>query len=662
MSADAALSGLTTDASSFEARRHTPQHRTDIQGLRAIAVLSVVVFHAIGAALPGGFVGVDIFFVISGYLISGILMDEMESGRFSLGAFYERRVRRLFPALFVMLACVLVAGLLLLPAWQMAELGHTGLSTIFFVSNFDLFSMSGYFDSEAQTRPLLHTWSLAVEEQFYLLFPLVLLFLVRLARKWMRLILLVSALASLGLCLWALQHNAAAAFYLAPFRGYELIIGALLSRLPFPTRAPAWLRDALSVMGLAMIAASLFLINGDMAFPGLAALLPCTGAALVLITGAGGGSLGGRLISNPVSSFFGGISYSLYLWHWPVLVLGRALLLATPTPLQTLAMIALAVSLAAASWKWIEQPFLKRRSQRTTVLVAGGAAMVLGAMACGSIVVAQGLPARFGPEAQHLFEAREDFNPRRPECHHYLASVTPYASNCKYGAMAAAPSAAMWSDSHGTELVVAIGEHLANEGEAMLGITSSACPPAVGYASPGYPLCAAQNDVTLTGLVQDARIKTVYMAAYFSGYAHNDWPAIAAGFERSVETLTHAGKHVVLIYPIPVFDQDVPTTLGVMKQRGEDAAAYSIPWPDFAGANRNAFDLLNMLREKFGAAAIHPEQTLCRVGRCFAYDREAGPLYFNRDHLSLAGARLVLRDVEIPAISQPTPVIARVKH
>lgn len=649
MTADAVQSRLSTDMPASGARTGMHQHRTDIQGLRAVAVLSVVTFHAIGDILPGGFVGVDIFFVISGYLISGILMDEMGGGRFSLGGFYERRIRRLFPALFVMLASVMVVGLVLLPPWQMAELGHTSFSTIFFVSNFDLFSMSGYFDGEAQTRPLLHTWSLAVEEQFYLLFPLILLGLMRVARRYLRVILFVGALGSLALGLWALQHNAAAAFYLAPFRGYELMMGALLTRLPFPPRAPDWLRDVASLTGLAMIAASLFVINSDTAFPGLAALLPCAGAALVLFAGAGGASLGERLISNPVMGFFGGISYSLYLWHWPVLVLGRAMLLTAPAPVQTLAMIGLAVALATASWRWIEQPFLKRRGARTAVFAVGGAAMMLGALATGAIVMAQGLPARFGPAAQHMFAAREDFNPRRPECHHYLDAVTPYANNCSYGAAGATPDAVMWSDSHGAELVAALGEQMASEGGAILGISSSACPPAIGYVSHAYPLCSAQNDVTLEGLLQDGRISTVYLAAFYSGYAHGDWPAIATGLSQSVEALTHAGKHVVLIYPIPVFSHDVPTALGVMTQRGEDAAAYSIAWADFALANRGAFELLDGLRAKFSVDAIHPEQALCHDGRCFAYDRQSGPLYFNRDHLSLAGARLLLHPAATPA-------------
>ena len=626
--------------------------------MRAIAVLSVVTFHAADIVLPGGFVGVDIFFVISGYLISGILMDEMERRRFSLGGFYERRIRRLFPALFVMLASVMAAGLFLLPPPQMSELGHTGLSTIFFASNVDLFSMSGYFDSDAQARPLLHTWSLAVEEQFYLLFPIVLWVLMRVARRRLRLVLLAGALGSLALCVWVLARNPSAAFYLAPFRGFELLIGAMIARLPFPAKAPSWLRDGISLAGLGLIGLSLFLINGDMAFPGLTALGPCLGAACILFAGAGAPSLGGRVISNPASNFFGGISYSLYLWHWPLLVMGRALLLRAPTPLETVIILAIAVAVATVSWRWIEQPFIQSRGPRARIFAMGGACMIIGALATAAVVLSHGLPGRFGPEAQGMFAAREDFNPRRPECHHFLDTVTPYERNCSYGATTAAPTAAIWSDSHGTELAAAMGERVAGDGGAVLGITSSACPPATGYDSQAYPLCAAQNVETLRGLLHDKRIGTVYLAASYSGYPDRDRAAIREGVARSAEALAKAGKRIVLVYPIPVFGYDVPNALGEIVQRGGDPADYAISRSDHEAANREATTMLERLQAKLGAEAIRPADTLCDKAWCHAY-RNGAALYFNRDHLSLAGARLVLDGASL-TLTAPSHAVAEV--
>ena len=241
----------------FDARESA--HRTDIQGLRAIAVLSVVVYHAAPTLLPGGFVGVDIFFVISGFLITGILLRELQRGRMSIAGFYERRIRRLFPALFTMLATVLAAGLVLLDPRQYAELSRTAISTVFFVSNFDFYALSDYFAGEAVTKPLLHTWSLAVEEQFYIFFPLLLALAWARVRKHLGVILIVGTVLALAFSTWGALDHAKAAFYLAPFRVFELSLGALAAFYAPAIQASQRQRDAASVVGLALIAASLVL-------------------------------------------------------------------------------------------------------------------------------------------------------------------------------------------------------------------------------------------------------------------------------------------------------------------------------------------------------------------------------------------------------------------
>ena len=619
----------------------TRELRLDIQGLRAIAVLAVVLYHAAPSALSGGFAGVDIFFVISGYLIAGILLGEMEQGKFSLLGFYERRVRRLFPALFVMLAVVLAAGAMLLTPSAYQELGRTTVSTIFFVSNFDFFSMSDYFDSDAEFRPLLHTWSLAVEEQFYLAFPLLLFALVSFARRWMRLALLVGAVISFALCLWALERNVAGAFFLAPFRGYELLIGAVLAGVPFPARVPQIVRDALSLVGLALIGASLVLINETMPFPGAAALAPCFGVALVLFAGANGSSFGGRLISGPFFTFFGALSYSLYLWHWPVLVFGKSLLLGEPDAVQTAVLVLLAIVLASLSWRFIEQPFLKRRMPRWRLFAMGGAAMAAGTIVAAVVFVAHGLPGRFEAPARAMFAQSESYSPRRWECHNFLYDLRPYAENCVLGAPDAEPHAAIWADSHGVSLAFALGERLARRGQAVMEITGSGCPPALDYARLDQPLCAEQNAITLAGLARDDRIDTVIFAVNFTAYPRAQWPAVLDGLTRSVEAMAAAGKRVVLVYPIPVFDYDVPSALGMMIERGQDPGAYALDRRRFEAANALPRAHLNALRQRFGAIAIRPVDVLCRASVCPAYTPERGALYYNKDHLSIEGARLV---------------------
>jgi peptidoglycan/LPS O-acetylase OafA/YrhL len=545
-----------------------------------------------------------------------------------------------------MLACVLAAGAMLLPPHGFEELGRTALSTIFFVSNFDFFSMSGYFDGDARERPLLHTWSLAVEEQFYVVFPLFLFALYRFVRERLRLMLWAAALISLALGVWMLQRNAAAAFFLAPFRGYELLIGAALAGLSFPARAPPYLRDAVSLLGLAAIGLSLFWFSDEMPFPGAAALLPCIGTAMVIYAGAGKASLGGRLISGPLFAYFGALSYSLYLWHWPVLVLGKDLLLAEPTPLQVALMLAIAVAAATISWRWIEQPFLRRRARRAHILLGGAALMAAGAVVAGSIMMTDGAPSRFEARALHMFAQRAQSSPQRWRCHNFLVSVRPYTENCTLGAEAP-PRMAVWSDSHGVELAAALSERLAPRGESVMQITSSACPPALGYSWSWARLCAEQNQATLAGLIGDANIDTVIFAADLSGYPREDWPTLSHGYARAVEAIAAAGKAVVLVYPIPVFDQNAPDALGLIVARGGNPNDFGRSRAAFEAANREAVRLLDRLRADVGASAVVPALIFCDDRLCHAYLPQHGVLYFNRDHPSMTGARLIAAGIPL---------------
>ncbi|MFT3727272.1 MAG: acyltransferase family protein [Terricaulis sp.] len=623
--------------------------RLDIQGLRAVAVVSVVLYHANANWLPGGFVGVDIFFVISGYLIAGILLGEMERGAYSLSGFYERRVRRLFPALFAMLATVLVVAAFTYAPDAYKELGKATLATLFFVSNFLFESLSGYFDADSQFRPLLHTWSLAVEEQFYLLFPLFLYAVVKFARRWMRAILVVVAVASLAACVWALPHHAAKAFYLAPFRGYELLIGAALAGLPYPARAPAWTRDALSAAGLVLIAGALFLLNRETPFPGFAALPPCLGAAAVIYAGVGAQSLGGQLISGRAFGFFGALSYSLYLWHWPVFVLGESILLHAPAPWQSALFIAISVALATLSWRYIEQPFLKR-GHKWRVLTIGAGAMAAGAAVSLALIGFHGLPGRFDRESLQLFAAKNDFSAHRWSCHDFLGDhVRAYADNCVLGDASTPPHVAVWSDSHGVELASALAERLAAQQQSLLQLTASGCPPSLDYSRFDEPGCAAHNALIFPALRDDARIQTVVVATNYMSYPHKDWARIFAGEAEVLAQLAAHGKHIILIYPIPVFDYDAPTTLGILHANSQPLSN--------AGIGRRVFDaqvaegraFLDRQRAVLRADAVYPEAVFCDANTCHSYLAGAGALYFNRDHISETAARLLAARVPLGA-------------
>ncbi len=625
--------------------------RPDIQGLRAIAVLSVVLYHANSSLIGGGFAGVDIFFVISGYLIAGILMGELERGQFSLLGFYERRVRRLFPALFLMLASATIAGALLLPPAGYDAFAHDAFATIFFASNIQYFLHSGYFDAEAHFNPLLHTWSLAVEEQFYLLFPLLLAALFAHARARIRLMLAGLALISLIACEAVVREHASAAFYLAPFRAFELLMGAAIAHATFAAALPQRARDAISLIGLALIGVGLFTLNDESRFPGIAALAPCAGTALVLVAGAGGESAGGRLIANPVFGFFGATSYSLYLWHWPLLVFARYALLRAPNAIETAALIMLAIGAAAASWYFVERRFLKRRGRPWRAVGAGIAAMAAGAAAMFVVGRLDGLPQRFDARSLELFAAAEDFSPKRQVCHNGLLALSAYANMCSLGAEGATPRWALWADSHGTELAYALGERLAARGEALLQLTASACPPSLDVSTARRPLCAAQNRLMLGGLTQDARIDTVVFAANFMGYTARERTRFIAHFSAAVESVARAGKRVILVYPIPIFSLDPPTALGLVARRGGDVAAFGLTRAEYDFATRDARIMLDALAARTGAASVHPEALLCDAERCHAYDPAHGALYFNHNHLSLTGARWLARRFELePAL------------
>ncbi|EDM31870.1 putative putative membrane-located cell surface saccharide saccharide acetylase [Roseovarius sp. TM1035] len=336
------------------------KYRPEIDGLRAIAILPVVFYHAGVTWFPGGFVGVDVFFVISGYLITSIILSERAAGNFTLTGFYGRRIRRIFPALFVMMAVSYPIAWALLDPSAMAEFsGSIAASTVFFANVYFL-EVSGYFATAAEFKPLLHNWSLSVEEQFYLIFPMAVLLTWRAGAKWQVRIFMAVALLSLALAQWQIARgNEARAFFLLYARLWELLVGVLIAYW-LTTPQGAALRDGGrfrhgALLGLALILWAVFTYDTETAFPGLAALLPCVGAALVIAFAKGQSLIGQVLGWRPVV-FVGLVSYSLYLWHVPALVFTRIGTGREDLWLM-LAACALAFALACLSWRYVERPF-----------------------------------------------------------------------------------------------------------------------------------------------------------------------------------------------------------------------------------------------------------------------------------------------------------------
>src|SRR6478735_233977 len=378
----------------FLSSHATDKYRPDIDGLRAFAVLSVVLYHAFPQTVRGGFVGVDVFFVISGFLISKILFAEIAEHRFLFMSFYGRRIRRIFPALAVCLAAVLAYGFVSLTPDELAQLGKHVFFGAGFLSNIVLWSESGYFDGAATYKPLLHLWSLGIEEQFYILWPALLWVVFRMKAKVGRL-LAVLFLASFAINVALTITDVSAAFYLPVSRMWELLAGAALAwrrQIVLSLIVRSWI----SVAGLAALVTSAVFFTAEMRFPGWLALLPVAGATAVILAGPEA-AVNRIVFSNRAAVFVGLISYPLYLWHWPlisyayVIRLGKA-----PTPLMATALVAASFLLAWATYRFIEYPirFGANRHRRTQIVAACMAALG----ACGLALWARnGFPDRFPP-------------------------------------------------------------------------------------------------------------------------------------------------------------------------------------------------------------------------------------------------------------------------
>ncbi|HYP15832.1 MAG TPA: acyltransferase family protein, partial [Opitutus sp.] len=423
-------------------------YRPEIDGLRALAVLAVLFFHS-HLRLPGGYVGVDIFFVISGYLITALIAADLATGTFSFRDFWERRIRRILPAASVtVVACLLLGFVLLLPT-DFEELGRSAVAQALLAANVFFYQETGYFAGPAEAKPLLHFWSLAVEEQFYLLFPFYLVALHRWRPRAMFAGVASVAAASLALSLVGVFRFPDATFFLLPTRAWELALGALLAlkggRLPVPDS----LRAPLGWMGMALMIAPMFLYDSETRFPGAAALPPCVGAVLVIwSTAAGSFALKALLSWRPVV-FVGLISYSLYLWHWPVKVFSHYWFtgLLSPLPLRV-GVVFVSFALAWLSWRCVELPFRSKRTLALPRLAGLAAAASVSILLAGAVVAWQeGVPERFPSRVVQYASAYDD-RPEAQEADLSVAAADKGELRLLADAPASAPSILLWGDSH----------------------------------------------------------------------------------------------------------------------------------------------------------------------------------------------------------------------
>ena len=407
--------GLTR-MSDYPSPRPALSYRADIDGLRAVAVLIVVAFHVGILRLTGGYIGVDVFFVISGYLISSIMFANIAANRFSVIAFYERRIRRIFPALFVMLITMSVFALVFFLPSELVDFAKTCVSAATSFSNFYLWKQTGYFDRR-NANFLLHTWSLAVEEQFYILFPLFLVAVRRFFPSRLKAAVVILFAASLTASVVLVYKSPETAFYMPYTRAWELLLGTILSLGLFPGPRTAWMRNAYALGGLAMIGYSAIRYTSVTVFPGLNAIAPCLGSALIISAGEEGPSVVSAVLSWRPVVFVGLISYSLYLWHWPVIMVYRMGTLTNlsawferhygaafhPDRFDHIVQIAVSFALAILSWRFVERPFRKGRmrlSGRPLFALAG--AVMLVCIGISAAAIFSGRKARFSSQTLQI--------------------------------------------------------------------------------------------------------------------------------------------------------------------------------------------------------------------------------------------------------------------
>lgn len=428
------------------------QYRNDIDGLRAVAVLSVVFYHAFPTLLPGGFIGVDVFFVISGFLITSIIIRDIDKGSFSLVQFLERRARRILPASAVTAAVCLLAGCVILLPSDLAELGHSAIYQSFFAANFFFWKESDYFATASELKPLLHMWSLAVEEQFYFLFPTYLLITTKLSRKHIFKWLAVPFAISLALCLYAAIHHPTANFFLLPTRGWELLAGSILAVKKPPASHNLKLHNLLGHAGLVLILWTSISYSTDTRFPGIAAIPVILGTWLVIFTGQYDTRLA-RMLAFPPIAFVGLISYSLYLWHWPILVFPRYLLGANFTTAVRISCIVFSFIAAFLSWKYIETPFRKKYIAATRPAILKMAAFSSLTIAGFSAIVfhTEGIPNRYSSETLTLIDRQQ-----RSRLHEATPIEIESENVPKIGNKESIPQFLLWGDSHATVIASAL--------------------------------------------------------------------------------------------------------------------------------------------------------------------------------------------------------------
>lgn len=616
------------------------KYRPDVDGLRALAILPVLFYHA-RLGCPGGFVGVDIFFVISGFLITSLILDELGAGTFSIVNFWERRIRRILPAAAVLtLATVMIANHRFLPE-DFARVGQSVAYQAVLGANFFFWEQSGYFAPGSETQPLLHTWSLAVEEQFYVLFPLLLLLLVRWGRK--AILAGIGALAVLSFVSSISggdsPHGLQTAFYLLPGRAWELLLGAMLAGLRGKMHPGRAVREICGWLGVALIAWPIFFYSPATRFPGIGALPPCLGAALVILSSETGlSTVGSALTFRPVV-FIGLVSYSLYLWHWPLLAFA-AYASKDPVPIKVrVGLLALSFVLAVISWQWVEKPFRQRRifRRRPEILGFGGGVLTL-LLLFGLWVNSYG-----------------GFASRPPARVMTYATTGPRSVDPKWAGLEKrwqnqlirfdatqtnrAAEVVIWGDSHATAMAPVLDLLSQEKGWRAMEATENGTPPVRWGPAPRRSAKeAALFSERVFNYIADTHPRRVFLVARWSGYVTVD--SFQSNLVATVRSLLALGTKVYVVKDVPSPGFDAPRFAALTAARSGDLSELGATPQSYEQKNldmKASFDQIAHL----GVPVLDPAPYFLNRQGLYGVERDGKILYTDGDHLSVSGAMLL---------------------
>ncbi|NWB91188.1 acyltransferase family protein [Pseudomonas agarici] len=637
----------------------TLAYRRDIDGLRAVAVIAVVLFHFDVPGFAGGFVGVDVFFVISGYLITSLIWRDRQGGRFSLVEFWARRARRILPALFAMMLASLVAGWFLLAPKDYDELGHSIRYQVIFTSNLLFARQDGYFDVASDLKPLLHTWSLSIEEQFYVIFPPLLILLSSRLKYW-RTALFLLLLMSFAMNQWALSDSPQKAFFLLHMRAWELLAGALLAVSPCGRRVNPLQAQAVSLLGLGLILVAVLGYQSSTPFPGAAALLPVVGAICLIWANGQQTTLVGQLLGSRLPVGIGLISYSWYLWHWPVLVFGKYASVYGLGSWGLGVLFILSLVLSYGAWRFVEVPFRERRwlADNRRILVASGMAILGLGLVGRSLGWTEGIPWRLSPQALQYAEARI-WSPELMKC--LWDDKKNDRQFCHFGLQSQAARALVWGDSHSAALIPALENEAREHNVNITQASYAGCLPFHRRESSAG--CTRFNQ-RVSQALNEEKYSDVVLAARWSLYVYglpsgDTRPALinpmtgkyqravaerrfAEGMGTLVRQLRAAGHRVWLVKEVPLQDFSVPYRLSRLAMMGLPTHTERLPLAE----HQRRLAYIDALFLQLAAAdpevkLLDPALKLCSAIDGCRVELDGRSLYTDDNHLSDVGSRYV---------------------